>query len=110
VRNECRKCLREYLPNRHERKRTLHHVLPRRFFGHEGWCVELCRSCHDEIEKLIPYKEKMATQWYWNLVFHFFQETHVHVVDWSSRNEAIAYRSKYEMPSLQRMDIQRLRA
>ena len=38
----------------HKNPRTHHHVLPKRFFMGAGETIELCRQCHNELEKLIP--------------------------------------------------------
>lgn len=54
---------------------TRHHVLPKRFRKPvKGDPITLlCRSCHDEIEKLIPLNKQMSDFWYMNLVSEFTQ-------------------------------------
>ena len=42
-----------------EKKMTKHHVFPVRHFGrgkHNQKFFLLCRACHDDLEKLIPYQ------------------------------------------------------
>lgn len=36
--------------------KSYHHVLPFRFFG-EGELAEMCRNCHNNLERLIPFKQ-----------------------------------------------------
>lgn len=51
---------------------TSHHVFPKRFFGeNKKDRVELCRDCHDKLEKYIPVKEKQDKQFY-VLIVSFF--------------------------------------
>jgi 5-methylcytosine-specific restriction endonuclease McrA len=47
----CPRCL-EFKPL------TVHHVLPRRFFGNNIFRVRLCRRCHDIIEDVIRKLEQ----------------------------------------------------
>lgn len=51
--------------------RTLHHCLPRRFWKKKSPVIALCRSCHTELEQLIPLKEKKPDQFYFDVVQEF---------------------------------------
>ena len=64
----CPKCRKEY---GYEVMFTEHHVLPRRFFPGSALVVDLCRTCHDELEKRIPLKEKMPANFYYLVVNNF---------------------------------------
>jgi hypothetical protein len=46
------------------KKRTKHHVFPKRWFGRKGIKINLCRDCHDKIEKIIPKYQRMPKKWY----------------------------------------------
>ncbi|WP_457635804.1 HNH endonuclease [Persephonella sp.] len=55
------------------RKLTKHHILPKRHFKKKEDREKiflLCRECHDEIEKQIPF-EKMQRQYYFFLLRRF---------------------------------------
>ena len=56
------------------KKLTKHHVLPKRHFGAKGKKFFLCRKCHDELEKLIPYK-KMKNIFYYKIIVEFLNGT-----------------------------------
>ena len=45
---------------------TKHHVLPKRFYKKQRRPIilMLCRDCHNEIEKEIPYKKKLERRQY----------------------------------------------
>ena len=47
-----------------DRKRSFHHIHPVEFFKGTGPKIDLCRQCHDELEKLISHRVKRTTQWY----------------------------------------------
>lgn len=49
---------------------TRHHILPSRWWGKSGPIQLLCRSCHDMIERLIPF-EQMPKKWYLELLDNF---------------------------------------
>jgi len=53
--------------------RTRHHVLPKRFFRDKGRLFELCRNCHDKLEKLIPQKTRLDV-WEYKAILHMFVE------------------------------------
>lgn len=53
----CPACNVEYTV---ENWKSRHHILPKRFFGGEGGLFELCRQCHNELEKLIPAKKQLT--------------------------------------------------
>lgn len=94
----CPKCRKKF--NQNGRKSSLHHIKPRRFFGRCGWCIRICRSCHSEIEKLIPAETIMSEDWYWSLIFQFLNLKIVPIVDWCSKDEGITWKS-FGMFSLQ---------
>ena len=64
----CQKCGSNY-------KMTSHHQFPKRHFRHSP-LIDLCRKCHDEIEKLIPY-EKMSESFYIKVTEMFFGGNYV---------------------------------
>jgi hypothetical protein len=104
---QCIKCKLPY--NNNGRGRTFHHLLPRRFYGIHGWCLEICRACHTELETLIPEKERMSDQFYTEIVFHYLQVKSVRVVAWSSRHDAapivVTIRRYDAMPQLPLLDL-----
>lgn len=51
--------------------RTTHHILPKRFFGGRGPIEFICRSCHDNLELLIPQNEQMPEEFY-RLIYDAF--------------------------------------
>lgn len=68
-------------PKCHLRKRmTSHHVFPRRHFGNNRTQrrlrLRICRSCHDDLERLIPF-ERMPATFYVQVVVDFLGEEHV---------------------------------
>jgi len=50
---------------------TKHHIYPKRFFGTKGPKQPLCRQCHDEIERMIPFKLKLTKEDYRNILEDF---------------------------------------
>ncbi|MFH0852199.1 MAG: hypothetical protein V1845_01155 [bacterium] len=60
---------------RRSESRTTHHIFPKRFFGNGNinkLTFEVCRPCHDEIERLIPFQERpksfyIRIVWQWLL-------------------------------------------
>ena len=38
---------------------TTHHVFPKRHFGKKDkeYRLDICRNCHDEIERILPFRE-----------------------------------------------------
>lgn len=52
---------------------TRHHIYPKRHFRGSNSFLILCRDCHDEIEKLIPY-EKQPKSFYKEIVERFLKE------------------------------------
>lgn len=55
---------------------TRHHIQPVRFYGkgkHNEHIVLLCRSCHHDVEKLIPLKDKLQTWQYFAIVALFIR-------------------------------------
>lgn len=65
----CPKCL--YI-----RELTKHHVYPRRFYGNHknSPLLHLCRSCHDNIEKVIDPHIKLSKGAYLQLTREFLLE------------------------------------
>lgn len=52
---------------------TKHHCFPKRFFPNQPKpvCLWICRTCHDELERLIPYRRKMPRNFYLDVAKHF---------------------------------------
>jgi len=52
---------------------TRHHILPVRFFPKqtEPDVIFLCRTCHDELEKIIPLGERRPRTFYYKAVILF---------------------------------------
>jgi hypothetical protein len=76
----CEKCRK----GPRECRLTRHHVLPKRFFGSSDTApvVLLCRSCHDQVEEMIPLKEQRGIQFYWAVLFLFLESERVLVHEW----------------------------
>lgn len=55
---------------------TKHHCFPRRFFPKQNRpvCIWICRDCHDNIEKKIPYHKKMPKSFYLNVAKDFLAQ------------------------------------
>lgn len=68
-----RKCLKCGTRGVKKNKLTEHHVLPRRWFSGSSLTVTLCRSCHDDIEKLIPYP-RQPNDFYFEIIHLFLEE------------------------------------
>ena len=49
--------------------RTRHHILPLRHYR-KSPTIDLCRSCHDTLERMIPF-EKQQTKFYFKVVRQF---------------------------------------
>lgn len=52
---------------------TEHHIKPKRHFGNGkgNWeVILLCRKCHNELERLIPF-DKQPEEFYYNIVISF---------------------------------------
>jgi len=64
----CPKCLAE-------KPLTRHHVLPRRHFRENSEIVYLCRDCHSDLEKLIPY-DRQSENFYIKIVADFLKGVH----------------------------------
>lgn len=75
----CPKCMKSgYL--------TEHHVFPKRFFGkrNNDSILLLCRKCHDKIELLIPYSDKLTQEEY----------TEIHKAWMLGKNPIVLYKKK----------------
>jgi len=60
---ECPKC--------HQRKQlTVHHILPKRFFRSDE-TILICRECHDDLEMMIPVKERLDEVKYYYILDAF---------------------------------------
>lgn len=66
---KCHKC------NKHK-VLTKHHVLPKRHFKHSHVILYLCRSCHSELERIIPDK-RVHTRFYFYVLIVFGIEKRV---------------------------------
>lgn len=87
VENQCPKCKKIKLL-------TVHHLIPQRFLkknldrwnrldllfpeyfseDEQGSIALLCRPCHDELEKLIPFYEMLTPEYYFSLYDYFILE------------------------------------
>ena len=63
----CPKCLRNYSDVLY----TEHHILPKRHFRGSWDVIDLCRGCHNEIERLIPYHPILPVSVYYLIVNNF---------------------------------------
>ncbi|TSC51838.1 MAG: hypothetical protein LiPW41_785 [Parcubacteria group bacterium LiPW_41] len=70
----CPACLNEYSDINIEHQKTKHHILPKRFFGGGGGQIELCRSCHNDLEKEIPQKKVLSQNKYVEIIKNFFKK------------------------------------
>jgi len=86
--NICPACLTLYT-NVIEHQKTEHHIYPKRFFKGRGGKIEMCRTCHNELEKLIPQKTQLAKERYWSILKRFFKKKN----------------PKYKFPQLNMKDI-----
>lgn len=66
-RKHCPKCGKSYDVVLH----TRHHILPKRLFRGSKATIDLCRGCHDEIEKQIPFRKKLPVSTYYLIVNNF---------------------------------------
>jgi len=65
VRKVCPKCAKV-------KSMTSHHIFPERFYGKSKENrVELCRECHDQLERFIPIHEKQSDEFYVMIVRFF---------------------------------------
>ncbi len=57
------------------RESSKHHILPLRFYGssQNSPILYLCRTCHDEIERLIPQHHKLDREDYFEIAAEFLQ-------------------------------------
>lgn len=101
MKERCLKC-------RQKKILTRHHILPRRFYGSppDAPILLICRSCHDDLEILIPQQPKMERHQYWIILFQFLNRSRVIVVDWCGENEYEVM--KDEVFTMQAMDSSRL--
>lgn len=70
----CPGCLTEYSDDNIEHQKTGHHMFPKRFFGGDGGQVEMCRKCHNDLEKEIPQKKMLEKSEYIEIVKNFFKK------------------------------------
>ena len=52
----------------------MHHIYPRRFFGKWGATIDLCHSCHQELETRIPHFIEKSKEWYREVLEDFLKE------------------------------------
>ena len=64
----CPKCGREF---GYEVQRTKHHVYPRRFYRGSSLTIDICRACHDQLERRIPAKTRLYDEFYILVVNNF---------------------------------------
>jgi len=56
---------------------TKHHIFPKRFFGNgkrNNHHIRLCRSCHDELERLIPFAEEKPRSFFLRVLWSWINE------------------------------------
>lgn len=61
----CKKCYTQ------ENQKSHHHILPKRFFNGIGEQKELCRNCHNKLERLIPRNVQLSEREYYRIYFKF---------------------------------------
>lgn len=54
-----------------EVQRTRHHLLPKRFFRGSRETIDICRRCHDALERRIPFKRRLHESFYYLVVNNF---------------------------------------
>ena len=54
-----------------DRRCTVHHVMPLRFYHNSFICINLCEKCHQELERMIPEKKLMHLNFYFDVVNRF---------------------------------------
>ena len=69
---QCVVCFEYYTE---ENPKSRHHILPKRFYGGNGGLFEMCRNCHNKLEKLIPLRKKLET-WQYKQILEFFIKSH----------------------------------
>lgn len=54
---------------------TKHHCFPKRFFPKQPKpvCLWICRDCHSDLEREIPYRKKMSRDFYLKVVRDFLK-------------------------------------
>lgn len=57
------------------KKLTRHHVKPKRFFRRSE-TIKICRGCHNELEELIPYQQKMPIKFYYRIIRNFLERNY----------------------------------
>lgn len=83
-------------------KLTRHHILVKRFFGSpdNAPILLICRTCHTELEKLIPEHQMQTVEFYWEVIFYFLNTNKIRVVEWNGKRSYTVRRDD-EMHSLQ---------
>lgn len=56
---------------------TRHHILPKRYYNGYGEIILLCRACHNELEKTIPFRPRLTTMKYYKLLNQFLALAHL---------------------------------
>jgi|GEM_PF-2157471 len=69
---KCQACQKSYT-NKKTRMKSRHHIYPRRFFPNSIETEDLCRTCHNELEREIPAKKQLAKQKYLNIFNNFIK-------------------------------------
>jgi len=63
------------------RQLTAHHIYPKRFFGCNHNVLYICRSCHDEIETIIPKHNRLTKEEYKTLHKQWLMEEFFNIID-----------------------------
>ena len=71
--DRCPACRLKYTKSL-ERQKTKHHILPKRFFNGKGGKIDICRKCHNELEKRIPQKRMLSKERYLEITVKFIRE------------------------------------
>jgi len=54
-----------------------HHFLVQRFFGPNPFYIRICRTCHEEVEKLIPETIHLSAIEYFEIAYKFIYKMEV---------------------------------
>ena len=65
----CPKCDKPY--DSYDVVYSRHHIIPRRHFPGSNYTIDICRYCHNALERLIPYSRKLPISTYYLIVNNF---------------------------------------
>ena len=51
---------------------TRHHIKPKRFFK-SSQTIKICRHCHDDLEMIIPKRERLPIRFYYQIIRDFLR-------------------------------------